>query len=112
MSATFDPKKFVFHETFTNQNGKQSGSGFVGVILCLVGAAAFIAAMVGYFLQIPNTLEIMGKILELVAAATILLGVRKISGNFVKTNGNGNGNVNNTNENVNIRNSEIVENKG
>ena len=52
----FDAKKFVFHETFTNANGKTSGSGFIGVILGLIAGAAFIAA------------------------STILLGVRKIGG--------------------------------
>jgi hypothetical protein len=83
--SDFDRKKFVFHETFKNFNGKTSGSGFIGVILGLVGAISFLSAMVGYFLQIPNTIEIMGNILSLVAAATLLLGVRKVSGNFAKT---------------------------
>ncbi len=87
MSERFNSKKFVFHETFTNINGKSSGSGFIGVMLGLVAAAAIIALVVGYFLQLPNTVEVLGKILELVGFVIVLLGVRKISGNFSKTNG-------------------------
>lgn len=78
--AEFDSKKFVFHELFTNTNGKQSSSGFMGTILGLIAGAAFITCMVGYWFQIPNTLEVMGEVLKLVAASSLLLGVRKIAG--------------------------------
>jgi len=83
--SKFDANKFRFRETFTNYNGKTSGSGFVGVILGLIAGAAFIAAMVGYFLEIPNTIEVMEQMLKLIAASTILLGVRKVSGQFRKS---------------------------
>lgn len=78
----FNEKKFKFSETFTNTNGKTSGSGFIGVILGLIAAVAFIAAMIGYFYELPNTVEIMGKILEMIFAASILLGVRKVAPRF------------------------------
>lgn len=90
--SDFDRKKFVFHETFMNQNGKTSGSGFVGVILGLISGVAFIAAMVGYYFELPNTIEVMGEILKLVAAATILLGIRKVSSDYANTK-NVNGNI-------------------
>ena len=77
--STFDANRFRFTETFTNTNGKTSGSGFIGVILGLVAAASFIATMVGYFLEIPNTIDVMEQILKLIAASTVLLGVRKIA---------------------------------
>jgi hypothetical protein len=79
----FDPKKFVFHELFTNTNGKQSSSGFIGVLCGLVGLTAFLACVVGYFLQIPNTLEVIGKTIELLGISCLLLGVRKVSGAVV-----------------------------
>jgi len=82
--SKFNAKKFVFRETFTNTNGKQSASGFIGVILGLIAAISFIATMVGYFLKIPNTIEVMEQMLKLIAASTILLGVRKISGQLRK----------------------------
>jgi zinc transporter ZupT len=66
-------------ELFKNTNGKFSSSGFIGVILGIVAALSFVAAMVGYFLELPNTVEVMGEMLKLVAASTVLLGVRKIT---------------------------------
>ena len=81
----YNRSKFVFSETFNNANGKTSGSGFIGVILGLVAGAGIVAGIVGYFLQMPNTLAFMEIILKLVAAVTILLGVRKLSGDFNST---------------------------
>lgn len=75
----FNEKQFKFSETFTNTNGKTSATGFIGVVLGLIAGAAFIAAMVGYFLKIPNTIEVMEQMLKLIAASTILLGVRKMA---------------------------------
>ncbi|MCK9447125.1 hypothetical protein M0Q50_09765 [bacterium] len=79
----FNKNKFKFIETFINtKTGKTSGSGFIGVILGLIAAIAFIFTMIGYFYEIPGTIEVMQKIIEMIAAVTILLGVRKVSGNF------------------------------
>jgi hypothetical protein len=80
--SKFNEKKFRFAETFTNTNGKTSGSGFIGVSLGVIAGLAIIALMVGYFLEIPNTLEMMGKILELIFASALLLGVRKVAPRF------------------------------
>ena len=82
----YNKSKFVFSETFNNANGKTSGSGFIGVILGIVAGAGIVAGIVGYFLQMPNTLPFMEIILKLVAAVTILLGVRKLSGDFNSKN--------------------------
>lgn len=76
-----DKSKFVFSETFNNSNGKTSGSGFIGVMLGLIGGLCFIAAIVGWFLEIPDALEVMGKIILLVTIAGGLLGLRKLAGN-------------------------------
>jgi len=80
--STFDPKKFRFIETFTNTNGKTSGSGFIGVIVGLVGIASFAATMVGYFLKIPNTIDVMQHVIYLISLSAALLGVRKVSSRF------------------------------
>jgi hypothetical protein len=92
--STFNAKKFRFTETFTNTNGKTSGSGFIGVILGLIAAAAFIAAMVGWFMEIPEVISVMGKILELAFASAALMGVRKVAPRFGngKNENRGNGN--------------------
>ena len=76
----YDGSKFVFSETFSNSNGKSSGSGFAGVMLFMIGGVSFLAAMVGYFMQIPNTLEVMGKIVIILSLSAALLGVRKFMG--------------------------------
>jgi len=78
-------KKFVFSETFTNENGKTSGSGFVGVVLGMVAAISFIIAMVGYLFKFPETIPVMEKIIEIIMAVTVLLGVRKVSGDLLTT---------------------------
>jgi hypothetical protein len=78
----YDRSKFVFSETFNNSTGKTSGSGFIGVVLGMIAGAGIIAGTVGYFLEIPNTLEYLGIVLKLVAASTLLLGVRRLSGDF------------------------------
>ena len=79
--ARFNPKKFVFHEMFMNSNGKQSGSGFVGVIMALVAILSFITIMVGWWLSKPLVIEMSEKILQLALLSTALLGVRKVSNN-------------------------------
>lgn len=71
--------KFVFSEVFNNADGKTSGSGFIGVYLGIIGGLAFIAAMVGYFLGIENTVEVMKQTTFLIGAVTVLLGARKIT---------------------------------
>ena len=86
MGMSYNRSKFVFSETFNNQSGKTSGSGFVGVILALIAGVGIVAGTFGYFFEIPNTLEYLGVMLKLVAAATILLGVRRLSGDFNSKN--------------------------
>lgn len=77
----YDNKKFRFKELVTNTNGKTSGSGFLGMIMGLVGCLAFIAAIVGYFLNLPETIPFMQQTTIFIGAATVLLGVRKYAGN-------------------------------
>jgi uncharacterized iron-regulated membrane protein len=72
--------KFVFTEVFNNTNGKTSGSGFIGVMMGLVGCLAFIAAIVGYFMKLPDTIPFMQQTIFFIGSATVLLGVRKFSG--------------------------------
>lgn len=78
----FDKNKFSFKELTMNENGKSSGSGFIGVILGLLAIASFGAVMVGYFLKLPETVSVMEEILQIIMAVTVLLGVRKVSGDF------------------------------
>ena len=80
----FNKDKFKFHELCTNNTGKNSGSGFIGVILGVTAVIMIAAGTFGYFFDLPNTLEYLGIGLKVIAASTILLGVRKVSGRFGK----------------------------
>lgn len=71
--------KFVFSELFNNSDGKTSGSGFIGVIMGLVGCLGFIAACVGFFLKLADTIPFMQQTIFFIGAATVLLGARKFA---------------------------------
>ena len=72
--------RFVFSEVFNNRDGKTSGSGFIGVMMGLVGCLGFIASIVGYFLQLPETIPFMQQTIFFIGGATVLLGARKWAG--------------------------------
>lgn len=76
--AEYEKSKFVFSEVFNNKDGKTSGSGFIGVIMGLVGCLSFIAAIIGFFMKLDNTIEFMQQTIAFIIAATVLLGARKI----------------------------------
>lgn len=78
--SMYDKSKFRFSETFNNSDGKTSGSGFIGVYLGLIAGIGFVAGIFGFFFEIPEVMEYFTMVLKLVAAATILMGVRKIGG--------------------------------
>lgn len=73
----YNKSKFVFAEMFSNSNGKTSGSAVGGISLIAVSVLSFMACMIGYFMNIPNTIEVMSKIIELSLFGGTLLGVRK-----------------------------------
>lgn len=75
--------KFVFAEVFNNSDGKTSGSGFIGVVMGLVGCLAFIAAIVGFFLKLPDTIPFMQQTIFFIGSATVLLGIRKYAGKSI-----------------------------
>jgi len=81
--SMYDKSKFRLSETFNNKDGKTSGSAFAGIILSLIGGVGFICGTVGYFFGIEETMLYLGEVLKLIAAATILLGVRKVGGQII-----------------------------
>lgn len=91
MGMGYDKSKFVFSETFNNASGKTSGSGFIGVLLGLAAILSIIVGNIGYLMQLPNTIEFLAKIIEIVFASAVLLGVRKLAGGYIagKTGSNG-----------------------
>jgi len=86
----YEKSKFRFSETFNNSNGKTSGSGFVGVIMGLTATLAFIAGVVGWYLEFDGVMEFMEKVLKFGSLSAVLMGVRKISGHISERNKNNN----------------------
>jgi len=78
--------EFKFTELFINKDGKTSGSGFIGILMGLIGCLAFVAAIVGFFLQLPDVIPFMQQTIFFIGAATVLLGVRKVWGKDVSEN--------------------------
>ena len=71
----------AFKELYVNtSSGKVSGSGFIGLVLGLVGAFSFLLSMVGYFLRIEQTVQVQESIIILITISAALLGVRKWAG--------------------------------
>ena len=95
--------KFVFSEVFNNSDGKTSGSGFIGVMMGLVGCLAFVAAIVGYFMELPDTIPFMQQTIFFIGSATVLLGIRKFAGK---------GSNGNTDTHVDVEDDPDVEEKG
>ena len=72
--------KFSLAECFSNDNGKSSGSGFAGVVICLVCSIGFIAGIADKMF-ISHTSDIMNSCIGFATLGAGLLGVRKFMQN-------------------------------
>ena len=75
--------KFSFVQLTKNSDGKQSGSGFIGVIMGLVTTVSFVAVLVAWWLGINGALEVFEKVIQLGFLSAALMGVRKLSGAMI-----------------------------
>lgn len=82
--SDFKKDKFSFIELTMNSNGKQSGSGFIGVITGLIASAAFIAGIIGWYLGNSFIIEYFDQVIKFGGLSALLLGVRKASAIFAK----------------------------
>jgi len=89
----YNKSKFVVAEIFSNSDGKTSESAVAGILLVIIASMSFISTMVGYFIGLSNTIEVMSKIIELALFGGTLLGVRKVMGGI---NNNKQNNVDNS----------------
>lgn len=74
-----DISKFSFSEMFSNDNGKTSGTAFVGVIICLSGTLCFLLGVVDKMF-LSKTIDIISQSITFVLIGASLMGVRKIVG--------------------------------
>ena len=77
--------KFSWSELFSNDNGKTSGTGFVGVIVSLTGTLCFFLGCLDKMF-FTNSVDIITQSIVLVGIGATLMGVRKVIGG--KTNDN------------------------
>ncbi len=69
--------KFSWAELFSNDNGKTSGTAFVGIIVSLVGTLCFFMGCIDKMF-VGHTLDIVTQSIVLVGIGATLLGVRKV----------------------------------
>jgi hypothetical protein len=68
--------KFSWAELFSNNDGKTSGSGFSGVIVCLVGTLCFFLGCIDKMF-ISKEIDIITQSIIFVGIGATLLGARK-----------------------------------
>jgi hypothetical protein len=68
--------KFSWSELFSNTNGKTSGSGFSGVVICLVGTFCFFLGCLDKIF-ISQEIDIISQSIVFVGIGATLLGARK-----------------------------------
>lgn len=71
--------KFSWAELFSNNDGKTSGSGFVGVIICLVGTLCFFLGCIDKMF-VSKEIDIITQSIVFVGIGATLLGTRKFMG--------------------------------
>ena len=71
-----DIGKFSFTEMVSNNNGKTSASGVMGVLICTVGAISFLLGALGLIFKGTNA-DILVQSIGMVYAGAALLGYRK-----------------------------------
>lgn len=69
--------KFSWAELFSNNDGKTSGSGFTGVVICLVGTLCFFMGCIDRMF-ISKEIDILTQSIVFVGIGATLLGVRKV----------------------------------
>ena len=78
-----DLDKFSFAQMTSNSNGKTSGSGTMGILICTVGAACFFLGCIDRML-VSNSIDIITQSIIFVGIGAGLLGYRKSKDNGVK----------------------------
>lgn len=69
--------KFSWGELFSNNDGKTSGSAFVGIIICVTGTLCFFLGCIDKMF-IGKSIDIINQSIMFVTIGATLLGLRKV----------------------------------
>jgi hypothetical protein len=79
-----DMNKFSFSQMTSNSDGKTSGSGTMGVLICTVGSLCFLLGAIDK-LFLTGNIEVITQSIIFVGIGATLLGYRKSKDSIVKT---------------------------
>jgi hypothetical protein len=80
MKMISDVSKFSWAELFSNDNGKTSGTGFCGVVICVVGTICFFLGCIDK-MWITHTIDVITQSIVFVGIGATLMGFRKVANN-------------------------------
>jgi len=80
MKMISDVSKFSWAELFSNDNGKTSGTGFCGVVICVVGTLCFLLGCIDK-MWITHTIDVITQSIVFVGIGATLMGFRKAANN-------------------------------
>ena len=78
--TNYDKGKFFIRELFMNENGKVSGSGFIGIIMGLAATLGFVAGIIGFFWGLDEMSVVLEQSIQFGFYAVMLMSARKLTG--------------------------------
>lgn len=94
-SLIADVNKFSFAQMTSNSDGKTSGSGTMGIVICMAGTLGFIAGCVDKMFY-SKTIDIMTQSIIFVGIGAGLLGYRKSKDSGISISDNVNTTISDT----------------
>ena len=86
MNPISDHNKFSFAELFSDQNGKTSGTSFVGIIICMVGTLCFLLGCIDK-MWISKSIDVITQSITFVLIGASLMGLKKVVGSKGQSSG-------------------------
>jgi hypothetical protein len=84
MKTKFNPEKFSFAEMTSNGNGKTSGSGTMGALICVVGSVCFLLGCIDK-MWVSKDIDIITQAIVFTGLGAGLLGLRKYKASTEKS---------------------------
>jgi hypothetical protein len=89
MNPISDHNKFSWAELFSDQNGKTSGTSFVGILICVVGTICFLLGCIDK-MWISKSIDVITQSITFVLIGASLMGLKKVVGSKGQASGDDN----------------------